>query len=580
MKIQNKHNKLLFLILALAIFLRTVFLDRLPAGISNDEYYFILSSKNVFFDLINLFKGGWDSQIFQNIVKTVNSETSILLMAPILGLLPSTLFYARIPYVFIGVVTIFLIYKITLKNTKNINLSLLIALIAAINPWSIYVNRTSFDAPVALLFFVLTIYLQSLSNYKYILLSAISSYLAFNGYIGTKVIYLPFMLITSIYSWKVLHHKKYTKSFIFTIIFSIVVTLSFILKLSSSSIGNRRSELIFPSSPQISSQVNDERRQSIQTSYLSVFSNKYTIYFRNFIDKYLYNFSTDILFLNGDHTFMVSLWRMGYFYYLDFLLLIIGIIYLFNHHRNFLIFLVSLILLSPIPESIRADNIPSYAFHSSFQYPFLYIIIGSGAYYLWSLLKVKLLKLAFAVAYIFLFFNFLDIYFNKYPIYQPEGFSTSRYLLANYIKHEQEKTPNIYVVTSEPEAIFRNYIYLTKQYNLQNISSIKNQYLLHPDSRYFQWANITISDQVPSGKDSDTTYIFDSSITNFPFSSETHLAITHLGDAREIFKIYSSQSCQNLSLSTYVSNLKTKDLKFTSLSETDFCQKYISSRQN
>lgn len=576
MKIIKNNKPYIIFILVLALFLRVIFLDRIPTGISNDEYYFLLNSKSVFYNFISLFQHGWNIQIFENIIKSINSETSILIMAPFMALFPSSLFFARLPYALVGVLTIFLIYKIARKCTKNNNLALLIALLASINPWSIYVNRTSFDAPVALLFFVLTIYLQTFANYKLIILSAFTSLLAFNGYIGTKVIYLPFMLSSAYYFWRYVHHQKFSKSFLFLVLFSIFVTGYFLVNLSKSSIGGRTSEIIIPSSTIVTSQVIDERNQSISSPLNVVFTNRYVIYLRIIFDKYLNNFSTDVFFLHGDPTYMISLWKMGYFYYIDAALFIFGLIYLFNRFPSLFYFLVFQVLLSPIPEAIRVDKIPAYAFHSSYQYPFLYIILGCGAYYLLLLLRKKYLRILFVIVYITLFINFLNIYFIKYPIYQSEGFFVSRRIVANYLKFEQEKSKQIFVITAEPEAIFRNYLYFTKQFNYKNFEKINTQYKLHPDKRYFEWENITISDQIPKTKIQDEVYIFDGDIHNFPFSSEQHHKVINLGNSQVLFKIYFSKTCKNIEISNKSNTISFDKLQLESLSEKEFCKNFVS----
>jgi len=572
-----KKTKIIIYIVLLALFLRLVFLDRIPTGISNDEYYFVLNAKSVFYNFLILITKGWNNEVFHEILNSINSETSILLMALFMGILPSSMFFIRLPYVIVGVLTIYLIYKITQKYTKNINLALLTALLFAINPWSIYVNRTSFDAPVALFFFVLTIYLQSFPKRWYIVFSALTSFFAFNGYIGTKVIYLPFMLFVSFYSWKIIHHKKFTKLFIFNILFAVTITVQFLLNLSGSSISNRKSELALPSSDSIITEVISERNQSLVTPFNTIFTNRYTIYARNFTNKYLYNFSTDILFLDGDHTFMISLWKMGYFYYIDIFLLIFGLIYLFNHHRSFFYLLSLLIMLSPIPESIRIDKLPSYAFHSSFQYPFLMIVLGAGTFHFWQLAKSKILKFLFVFIYSILFINFIDIYFNKYPIYQPEGFFISRRLVSNYVKHEQANMTPIYIATNEPESLFRNYLFFTNQYNYKNFSLIKNQYLLHPEKRFFQWGSITISDKLPEKTQENTTYILDSEISTTSLSTDKYFSIYHLGDKRDLYKIYFGKTCIEKSSKENLP-LTINDLRAESLTKNEFCQKFVSIR--
>lgn len=270
---------------------------------------------------------------------------------------------------------------------------------------------------------------------------------------------------------------------------------------------------------------------------------------------------------------MVSLWEMGYFYYLDFFLVIFGIIFLFKKYRHFFCYLSVLILLSPVPEAIRIDKIPSYAFHSSFQYLFLFIFLGCGLYYLWHLLKFILPKILFVFVYLLLFLNFLNIYFIRYPIYQPEGFFMSRRVLANYLKLEEKLNRDIEIITSEPEAVFRNYLYFTNQFNYQNFSKIRNQYHQHPNKRLFEWGTIRITDQKPDNLSPNITYITDAS-TEF-FGIQKYQSIYHLGDYHPLFNIYQGQTCPQMPLNTvyYFS-----DLAIEKQSLNSFCQKYISSK--
>jgi len=154
----------------------------------------------------------------------------------------------------------------------------------------------------------------------------------------------------------------------------------------------------------------------------------------------------------------------------------------------------------------------------------------------------------------------------------------SQHLLANYLNFEQNKSASITIVSNEPESVFRNYLFYTQQYNYQNLGKIRQQYQEHPYSRYFQWGNLTITDKVPSIKESQSTYIIDANIGGYLYANEKHLSLTQLGDARELYKIYSGKTCQKDTLSTYTSNLTLGDLNLSSLSETDFCQKFVSLR--
>jgi len=545
--------------------IRFLYLDRIPVGINDDELHFVLNAKSIFYG-------------FSNIEGNINpfnlGEMSSLIFAPIIGPLPTNLFTARLPYVIISCLTIVLIYLITLKLTKSFPLAIISALVTSINPWSIYVSRTSFDAPVAIFFFILTFYLLTFKKPKYIYLSIITAFLAFNSYIGTKILLLPFIVISSYFLWK--FNKKNGKQYLIVILASLIITLNFIFTLSTQPIGKRISELETPYSQKIVDQVNLERRQSIQSeTFKKVLTNKYTVYFRNFTQKYLYNFSTDIFFLEGDHTATGSLWKHGYFYYIDAILILLGIVFLYINHRNFLILICSFILLSPIPEAIRSDSIPAYVFHSSFQYPYLFILIAAGFLLLWQIFSNRYLRFFLIFIYLLSFVNFIDIYFLKSPIYQPESFAFSHRIISNYIKLESNKNREIYVLTREPEVLFRSYLFFSNSYQKNNFNLVKNIYSQSKENMSLNNIHfISHNKHLPSGK--NYTLIFDTD--NFDYGQkEQKYFISRLSDAGRIYSIYRGVTCQNINLQTYPNNIKIKDLNVEKLNEKNFCERYITS---
>jgi len=559
----KKRLIILCLIILLSGIVRLVFLDRIPSGINDDELHFVLNAKSTFYGFSNIEGNANPFQL---------GEMSSLFFAPLIGILPTNLFTARLPYVLIGCLSIILIYLITFKITKNFNLAIISALIAAINPWSIYVNRTSFDAPIAIFFYLLTFYLLTFKKPKYIYLSIITAFLAFNSYIGTKVLLLPFIILSSYFLWK--FNKKNGPQYLIVVLASLLITINFIITLPNQSVGKRVGELATPNSSKISDQVNLERQQSVQFKPLNyLFTNKYTIYAKNFTQKYFYNFSTDILFLEGDHTATGSLWKMGYFYYIDALMILMGIIYLYIKNRNFLFLIGSFILLSPIPEAIRSDSIPAYIFHSSFQYPFLFILIAAGILLFWQIFSNKIFRFSLVLVYLLSFINFIDIYFFKSPIYQPESFSFSKRVVSNFIRLENNKNKEIYVLTREPEVLFRSYLFFTNSLQRNNFNLIKNIYSQSKDNIIFNKIHfINNNKYLPSGN--NYTLIFDTN--NFTFdekNSKTY--ISRLSDAGRIFSIYRGSTCQNLNLSTFPNNLTIKNINIEKLDEKSFCERFI-----
>lgn len=559
----KKRLIILCLIILFSGIIRLFYLDRIPSGINDDELHFVFNAKSIFYGFSNI-EG--NTNPFQL------GEISSVIFSPIIGILPTNLFTARLPYVLISCLSLVLIYLITFKITKKFNLAIISALVAAINPWSIYTSRTSFDAPIAIFFYLLTFYLLTFKKPKYVYLSIITAFLAFNSYIGTKVLLLPFIIISSYFLWK--FNKKNGQHYFVVVLTSLLITLNFIATLPNQSVGKRVSELATPNSPKIIDQVNLERQQSIQYKPINyLFTNKYTVYAKNFTQKYFYNFSTDILFLEGDHTTTGSLWKMGYFYYIDALLILMGIIYLYIKNRNFLFLIGSFILLSPIPEAIRSDTLPAYVFHSSFQYPFLFILIAAGFLLFWQIFSNRFIRFSLVVVYLISFTNFINIYFFKSPIYQPESFSFSKRVVSNYLKLENSKNKEIYVLTREPEVLFRSYLFFTNSYQKNNFNLVKNIYSQSKDNISFDKIHfINHNKYLPSGK--DYTLIFDTD--NFVIDKkESKLYISRLSDAGKIFSIYNGSTCQNFNLSAFPNNLTIKNINLEKIDEKSFCERFI-----
>jgi len=199
------------------------------------------------------------------------------------------------------------------------------------------------------------------------------------------------------------NNKKDKKYYLIVFVLSILLVLFYYFRIGDGS--KRISELATPFNQEIINQSLQERNQSFISPFRYIFSNKYIVFANNFINKYIGNFDPNILFLKGDQTYLVSLWHHGYFYLIDFIFIIFGIIGLYKHKLNLFYFILGLIALSPIPEAIRIDKIPAYAFHSCFQYPFLCILIALGIFE-FQKLKIPYTKIILGFLYTISLFIF------------------------------------------------------------------------------------------------------------------------------------------------------------------------------
>lgn len=561
--------KIIF-VLAFSLFIRLIFLNVYPNGLTNDELHFVLNAKAVYLNFSNLAEN-WSPLSLKTIPGEPSSELTFLTLGPFIGPFPLNLFTARLPYVLFGVASIYLLFLIT-SQLFNPKIGYLTALIASINPWLFFVNRTSFDAPIAIFFFLLTLYCLLKLKGNLLFFSLIPSVFAFYTYIGTKVIYVPAIVLFCLFTAK--FRRKYFSQYFIISLLSLFLFIFYIFSLKNNGGLIRTTELWSPFSQNIILQVENERQLSVKSIFTPIFINRYTVYFRLFISKYLNNFSPDVLFLKGDPTYLISLWRHGYFYLTDIILFILGSFFLFTKYRLRLYFLIGLILLSPIPEAVRSDSIPAYAFHSSFQYPFLLIIVASGFYFLLSSIKNKIIKYLIVIFQILLFLNLTFVYFFSYPIYQPEGFFFSNRLISQFINFEQQNsTHSIVFLTREPTNMFRNFIFFSNALNKSTFKNIQ-QSSLNKDSIRYQ--NILFTNKLDTIDFSTTTLIIENALTNRNYPNVTSYSLNRLSDNQPMFSIFNSNLCSDQQSSkfprTYNFSLFTPD----KMSLPVFCKNFVS----
>lgn len=135
------------------------------------------------------------------------AELPYLIVAPFIGALPLSLEFSKIPYVITGVCFVLLLFLIA-KKLFGKNEALIVGLAAAINPWSLFFSRTAYEAPLAIFFYLFSFYLLLIAKGRYILAIFIPMFIGFYSYMGTKLLFLPFIMISIFYSWYYINKKK------------------------------------------------------------------------------------------------------------------------------------------------------------------------------------------------------------------------------------------------------------------------------------------------------------------------------------------------------------------------------------
>jgi 4-amino-4-deoxy-L-arabinose transferase-like glycosyltransferase len=550
------------LVFAIALTTRLFWLDKVPNGMTNDELHYVLNAKAVYFGFTDM-SGSWSPLSLKTIPDNPSAELTFPILAPFVGPFELNTFTARLPF---AVMSSLLAVILALIAWEISPLAGWIAgLVTIINPWTFYNGRIAFDQPMATFFLMLTMLLLLRLRSRWVLLSTVTAFLGFFTYIGTKVIFAPFMAGIIAFSYYK-NQKKYLGQYLSVLAVVLMITGYFVFNTITGP--SRVNELVTPYSNLMTIRAELERSQSVENFSNKFFINRYTEYLAHFSRKYLNSFSPDVLFNKGDETYLMSLWKQGYFYYFDLVFLIIGGYFLFREKRRYFWLILGLLALAPIPEAIRADNIPAYAFHSCLQYPLLILVVSAGILKIVSLYPK--LALPIGAVYLISFLRLTNLYFFRYPIYQPDGFFFSNRVISRWIELERQNNQKVVVVTNEPSNYFRQYLFYTNQYTKENFENIKKLYNFNRNDITFN--NIRFTDNSKDElKQNDVVYI---SQTNFKRLDQPRLATKQQTSALENFSILNSSVCDAKKLSFEKPRLSLQDFEVEKMPKEEFCAKY------
>jgi 4-amino-4-deoxy-L-arabinose transferase-like glycosyltransferase len=556
-----KKSVILFLIFLLGTFLRLIHLNLIPNAIGGDELTYILGAKSIFLYGSDLTKS-WNPLsvfIFNYPQGAVQAELPYFLNLPAVGPFPFSLFNARITTALFSIGIIPLMYFIALKLFKNARVALFAAFLTAINPWNIYIGRTAYEQAPATFFFLSALLGIIYFRGKYLLLSIPILALAFYSYIGTKVFFLPFVLISSWYSYYVVNKKKYKTEFIVIILFSLLLTAFFAFSIFLKQGENRTSDLILPNSSQISIQVDEIRRLTINNPFTGIFENKMGQYGRILVTKVFKTLSFDYLFVSGDQFFSIT--RHGLFYILDFVFLLIGVFALIRKSRVLSVFLFLLFLVSLIPQLVHRAETDNFTPHILFLFPVFILILSYGidSVIEFSRKKSRFILASIVFVYLILLINFMQIYLYQFP--NQGYFDFSARTLSSY---SQRGPKNNQVV-----------IYSPHTYSLAEKYSFYSNNLTGLSKKPYVFGNVTFTDCMDEINFKDrNVHIIDANCKSQVIEPEDKISLASLKDGGATFRIYGDTVCEGVALISYPRASRLKQFNVERLSNEEFCKTY------
>ena len=558
-----KDNFFLLLTIILASGLRLIWIDKVPSAVGGDELTYIITAKFMALNWSDAI-GNWNplSIFIFHYPHEIQAEMSYFLIFPFLKFFAMNIVSVKLIFAILSTSTVPLIYLITYEFFGK-KTAVIASFVAAINPWSVFIGRTSFEVVPEIFFALLSLYILLKARGWKILWSLPILAALFYSHISVKVIFIPlvFLMLTFIY---LQNKRKYLKQYLIIATFSIVLTLFFIMSTKTNPAFTRTSELISINDPAIIKIVNQTRNVTINNPLSYILVNKYTVTLNILISKFLKTFSFDYLFLTGD-TFY-GLYNHGLFYAVDSLFLISGFIFSFSKNRKVFYFLSALLVISVLPQLIHTTDLSNFTPHISLLFPVCIIFIAYGIKNISEFKKRRLSLVLIAGSYLLSLLYFINIYFYQFSI--RENFDFKARVLSNYITRI-DKNKKVIINTINPVDNFKKYIFYTDALNEKSVDEISKSFKKHS----YILDNVTFVDCNKIEFSNNVTIIdHDCGITESGFRS---VSISRPSDGGSSYRVYNDNVCNKIMLNLYADNIKLSDLSVEQLSQERFCKTYI-----
>ena len=548
------------LILILAVLFRFVYLGTIPNAISGDELHYALTAKSVFLPGVNI-TGAWNPlSAFLFRYPPGKNQAELPYFLHLLSSAPFgfSLFWAKLPFAILSVGVVLLLYGIA-KELFGKTAALAIGLIASVNPWLVVMGRTGYESTPATFFYLLALYLLLTLRAWNILWALLPLLFGFYSYIGTKLILLPFVALAGLLGYN--HHKgKYLKQYLLVLGICLLFTVAFIFLLKSSGV-SRMGELLLPNSVEVKTQVDEIRRTAIASPMRPLLVNKYVVYLQMVSSKLFRIFSPTYLFVEGDQFFLPG--RQSFFYYLDFLFLIVGSLALYGKRRFYLGIVGLFIFVGTFPHLFYKTP-GDFSGHLALMFPFIIVLIGAGivqlrSFALWAAILLYIANIG----------SFAAVYFSQVPLVGQGDFQMR--VLSRYLNLAGNTNTPITVYSNTSGDLLTKYLFYANAMNrttMPEISAINTKGAFSFDGTRFTSCDTGVHDASPS-----TLVIYDV-ICNMQIPGD-NVFISRLSDGGQLYKIFGDTVCSKYPLLAYAKGVETRDFNVEQLSEERFCTIYI-----
>ena len=492
-----KQTKIiLFLIIALAVLLRTYKLDTLPAlnpdeaALGYNAYSLLQTSHD---------EHGISWPLHFKSFGDYKPGGYVYLAMPFIKVLGLTPLAVRLPNLILSILTIYIVYKLIYFFIPVSSYQLLVSFVLAVSPWHIHFSRGAWESSTALFFIVLGIYwfYSYIINHKsyFFLFSCLSFVASLYIYHSARLItpLIVLFLLTINYKLLIINFKKIYFIALLAFILTIPVAYSFLTSGGTTRLGGVG--LTADTGPL--SRSEELLNQHPNFTYLDrIVHNKRLLYTLSWAQKYVSHFDLNFLFTSGDDVPRSRSPDMSQLYLIELPFLILGIIYLLKNQRTSRLayLILVLILVSPLASSLTFQA-PSALRSLPLTIP-LTIIIAIGLNYFFDITQKFTPHNWFIVTilYIFSVFYFIDAYFVHAPQRYPFAWNTGFSDLMPFVNSQKTKYSQIFF-TSTYDQPYILYLF----FNRYPPAAIQSQIKLTPPDK-FGFSTVSRIDNIHFGK--------------------------------------------------------------------------------
>lgn len=415
---RSKYLIILFLILALASFLRLWKLGEVPISPDWDEV-------SLGYNAYSIMQTGRDEYgaFLPVVLRSYDDYKPALysyLTIPSIKLFGLNTWAVRLPSAIFGILAVLATFFLVKELFKSERLALTVSFLLAISPWHIQFSRVAFESNVGLAFniFAIMFFLKGLKRDVFLFISIIFASLSLYVYQSEKV-FTPLIFVVLLIIYREEIFQKTKKILALAVILGLVLSfpmLAFLLT-NKNSLERAKGVSVFSEQlPYVFTQrtLNDKSRKDLIGELVD---NRRVYFAKEVVSGYLSHFDLNWLFISGD------LGRhhapnMGLLYIFELPFVLIGLYKLLRFQdRKAKFLIISWFLIAPIPASITS-GVP-HAVRTLNFLPTFQIFTALGLLFFADAVRKRYKALLVPLFLVFAlnFFYYLDQYFVQQNFY-------------------------------------------------------------------------------------------------------------------------------------------------------------------